>query len=58
MEEAECSGGDVFLKTFLILSSGSPLVQRSGTILCNFGGGHYEEHFCEFILKLDQLFKR
>ena len=22
--------------------------------LCNFGRGHYEEHFCEIILVLDQ----
>ena len=26
--------------------------------LCNFGGGHYEEHPCEIILNLDQWFRR
>ena len=26
--------------------------------LCNFGRGHYEEHFCEIILNLNQWFRR
>ena len=26
--------------------------------LCNFGRGHYEEQFCEFILNLGQWFRR
>ena len=26
--------------------------------LCNFGRGHYEEHFCEIILNLEQWFGR
>ena len=26
--------------------------------LCNFGRGHYEEHFCEIILNLDQWLSR
>ena len=26
--------------------------------LCNFGGGLYEEQFCEIILNLDQWFRR
>ena len=26
--------------------------------LCNFGRGHYGEHSCEFIINLDQLFRR
>ena len=26
--------------------------------LCNFGKGHYEEHFCEIILNLGQWFRR
>ena len=26
--------------------------------LCNFYRGHYQEHFCEIILNLNQWFKR
>ena len=26
--------------------------------MCNFGRGHYEEHFCEIILNSDQWFKK
>ena len=26
--------------------------------LCNFSKGHYEEHFCEIILNLNQLLRR
>ena len=40
------------LKVFLFMSPGGPFA------LCNFGRGHYEEHFCEIILNLDQWFRR
>ena len=46
------------LKTFLIWSSCGPFVQWSWTNFCNFGRGHYEEQFCEFISNLDQWFRR
>ena len=26
--------------------------------LCMFGKGHYEKHFCEIVLNLDQRFRR
>ena len=51
------------LKIILSYSSVSPFVWQSGTICAillegNFGKGHYEEHFCEIILHLDQWFRR
>ena len=46
----------MFLKIFHILSSGGPFVQRSENHLCNFGRGHYEEQFCEFVSNLGQWF--
>ena len=49
---------EMYLKIFLIWSSGDPFVQWSGTILCNFGRGYTEEQFWEIILNLDQWFKR
>ena len=46
------------LNTFLILSSGSPFVQWSGTICAIFGIGYHEEQFCYIILNFDKRFKR
>ena len=45
-----------FFKIYFILSSGDHFVQQSRS-LCNFGRGHYTEHFCEIILKIDQWFR-
>ena len=40
----------------------APLPRRRKTIFptvtCNFGRGHYEEYSCEFVLNLDQWFRR
>ena len=46
------------LKTFLIWSPGSSIVQPNH--LCNFGRGrgYQEDQFCEIILDLDQWFRR
>ena len=44
------------LKVFLIYSSGGHFVQE-WIHLYNFGRGHYEEHFCEIILNLNQWFE-
>ena len=44
-------------KIFLIWSSGCP-VPMGGTIYTIFESGHYEEHSREFILNLDQWFRR
>ena len=35
-----------------------PFYSREENHLCNFGRGHYEEHFCEIILNLDQWFRK
>ena len=35
-----------------------PFYSAERNYLCNFGGGHHEEHFCELILYLDQWFRR
>ena len=35
-----------------------PFCSMEQNLLCNFGRGHYEEQFCEFILNLDQWFRR
>ena len=35
-----------------------PLCLVEQNHLCNFGLRHHKEQFCEFILNLDQLFKR
>ena len=43
----------MFLKDISIFSSGGHFVPRIGS-LCNFGRWHYEKHFCEIILNLDQ----
>ena len=31
-----------------------PFCSAKQNSLCNFGRGHYEEHFCDIILNLDQ----
>ena len=49
---------EMLSKVFLICSSGSPFVLWSGTILCNFGIGYYEEQFCKIILNLGQMLRR
>ena len=46
------------LKIFLMLNSGGPFVQWSGTICAIFGRGLYEEQFCEIILNLYKWFRR
>ena len=38
----------IFYSTF---NSGSYRIQWSVTVLANFGTGHFEEQFCEIILK-------
>ena len=43
---------------FLIYSSCCHFVWQSGNICRNIGRGHYEEHFCEIILNLDQWLRR
>ena len=43
--------------SYLIWSSGGPLIQQSRTI-CNFHRGYYKEQFCETGLNLDQWFRR
>ena len=35
-----------------------PFCSAERTFLRNFGRGHYEEQFCEFILNLGQWFRR
>ena len=35
-----------------------PFCSAERTYLCNFGRGHYEEQFYEFILNLGQWFRR
>ena len=35
-----------------------PLCSAEQNHLGNFGRGHFEEHFCEIILNLDQWFKK
>ena len=35
-----------------------PFYQAELNHLGNVGRGHYEEHFCEYILNLDQRFRR
>ena len=46
------------LKKYLIYKVLSALsIGRAGTILCNFGKGHYEEQVFEVILNLDQWFR-
>ena len=34
-----------------------PLCLAEWNHLCNFGRGHHQEHFCEFIINLDQRFR-
>ena len=41
----------MLFKEYLICS-----VEPNG--LCNFGRGHYEEHFCEIVLNLGQWVRR
>ena len=58
-----CSKTRCSLKIFLILSCGSPFVQRSGTILCYFCRGHYEEQFWDYfefgpVVQEEMSFKR
>ena len=43
--------------TFLSRALAALLSSRADH-LCNFGTGHYEEHFYEIILNLDQWFRR
>ena len=45
-------------KDIFIQSSCGPIVLCSKNHFCNFGREHYEEHFCEIILNLDQWFRR
>ena len=40
---------------FLIFSYGDHLIQQSRT--SKFSRGHYEKHFCEINLNLDQCFR-
>ena len=35
-----------------------PLCLVEQNNLCNFGGGHYGEHFCKIILNMEQWFRR
>ena len=35
-----------------------PLCSAERNHLCNIGQGHYQEHFCEVVLNLDQWFSR
>ena len=42
-----------FLSTALVA-----ILIGGAVLLCNFGRGHYEEHFCEIILDLDQRLRR
>ena len=44
-------------KDITILSSSS-FCSMEQTILCNFGEGHCDEHFCETIMNLDQWLTR
>ena len=44
------------LKIFLIYSSVNHFVWRSETFCAVFGRGHYEKHFFDIILNLDQQF--
>ena len=44
-------------KIFLILSSGGPHVQRSGTVCAILVEGIMGEHSCEIILNLDLWFR-
>ena len=46
------------LKIFLIWSSGGRFFSAERNHLYNFGRGHHEEQFCEFISNLGQWFKR
>ena len=45
-----------FKKSYLTLRQPSYLAEQNH--LGNLGRGHYEEHFCEIILHLDQWFRR
>ena len=44
-------------KIFLIWSSGSTYFPAERNHLCNFGRGHYDKHFFEFISNLGQWFR-
>ena len=35
-----------------------PFCAAEGNLLCTFGRGHHEVHFCEIILNLDTWFRR
>ena len=45
-------------KDILYLQLWQPSCSAEQNHLGKFGRGHYEEHFCEIILNLDQLFRK
>ena len=48
----------MLLKDISYLELWQPFCSADQNHLCNIGRGHYEEHFCEIILNLDQWFRR
>ena len=54
---ASVSGDNVVLK-ISNLELWRPTCSVDKNHFCNFGRGHYEEQFCEFILNLGQWFRR
>ena len=48
----------MLFKDISYLELWQPFYSTEENHLCNFGRGHYEEHFCEVILNLDQWFRK
>ena len=48
----------MFFKDISYLELWRPFRSAQQNHLCNFGRGHYKEHFCEIILYMDQWFRR
>ena len=48
----------MLFKDIYVFNSGDHFVQWSITVLGNCGRWHYEEHFCEIILNLDQCLRK
>ena len=49
---------EMSFKEFSYLKLWWPFCSVKRNHLCNFGRGHYEEHFCKFVSNLGQWFRR
>ena len=45
---------DMWLNGISYLELWRPLCSAEQNLLCNYGSGHYKEHFCEIVLNLEK----